>query len=233
MNWRKLSPPANDNFKDAIELTDISGQITGTNVEALEESGEPNHIDADGEGGGHSVWYSWTAMESDILYFDTKGSSFETGLAVYTGSTAGRADKAQRVRLFFLNRSYICFIKSGVISARRSASESIPDNFFNIGNRFRFVPHHETAFAVPLRYIFINAVIPAHQFRETEVPQFAVAFRSADADAGQNFLYHAFACGTNRQRRIIYGLLYFKYFAPQTGFIKMFVFIRRHGFSSL
>ncbi len=77
-----LSQPVNDNFADAVVLTGISGQTTGTNIEATEESGEPYH-------GGNSVWYSWTAPETDIFYFDTHGSGFDTILEVYTGSALG------------------------------------------------------------------------------------------------------------------------------------------------
>jgi len=86
LNWRKANSPANDIFANAIVLTGVSGQTTGTNIEATKEPGEPNHIDEDySRGGGYSVWYSWTAPETDIFYFDTLGSSFKV-LAVYTGS---------------------------------------------------------------------------------------------------------------------------------------------------
>src|SRR5213593_4436723 len=50
--------PNNDNFAAAQAITGTSGSITGTNVEATKEAGEPNHA---GNAGGKSVWYSWTA----------------------------------------------------------------------------------------------------------------------------------------------------------------------------
>ncbi|OQX01839.1 MAG: hypothetical protein BWK80_59135, partial [Desulfobacteraceae bacterium IS3] len=78
LNWRKSSVPPNDFFADAIELTGISGNTTGTNIDATSEPGE--------NGSGKSVWYSWTATETGAVYFDTHGSSFNTYLAVYTGS---------------------------------------------------------------------------------------------------------------------------------------------------
>ncbi len=76
-----FSQPANDNFADAFELTGISGNTTGTNVDATSEPDE--------NGWGKSVWYSWTAPETDIFYFDTHGSGFDTILEVYTGSALG------------------------------------------------------------------------------------------------------------------------------------------------
>src|SRR5207237_2919235 len=56
----------------------------GTNVAATKEAGEPSHA---GNAGGHSVWYRWTASANATLTIDTVGSSFDTLLAVYTGSS--------------------------------------------------------------------------------------------------------------------------------------------------
>jgi hypothetical protein len=50
-----LSPqaaPANDNFASATPLSGGSGTLTGTNVGATKQSGEPDHA---GGGGTHSV----------------------------------------------------------------------------------------------------------------------------------------------------------------------------------
>ena len=54
-----------------------------TNIEATMEAGEPVH---DGNGGGASVWYSWTAPEAGDATVDTCDSDFDTVLAVYTGT---------------------------------------------------------------------------------------------------------------------------------------------------
>src|SRR5207253_1272644 len=51
---------------------------------ASKESGEPNHA---GEIGGKSVWFLWRAPAvGGIATFDTIGSTFDTLLAVYTGT---------------------------------------------------------------------------------------------------------------------------------------------------
>jgi len=79
------SPPANDNFVSAQIVTGCSGSVTGTNVGATHESGEPNHL-PDGSGGTHSVWYQWQAPVSAGVTIDTSGSNYDTALAVYTGT---------------------------------------------------------------------------------------------------------------------------------------------------
>ncbi len=82
LNWRKAVRPENDDFADAITLTGESGQTAGANTDATKETGEPNHV---GWSGGKSVWWAWTAPETEYFYFDTHGSSFNTLLGVYTG----------------------------------------------------------------------------------------------------------------------------------------------------
>jgi subtilisin family serine protease len=74
---------ANDHFADAQSLTGTQGTVTGNNAGASKEPGEPSHA---GNIGGRSVWYSWTAPSDGTWSFDTEGSTFDTLLAVYTGS---------------------------------------------------------------------------------------------------------------------------------------------------
>ena len=77
------SGPANDQFAGAQMLTGSATVVVGQNVAATKETGEPAHADAPG---GRSVWYRWTAPSSGTWALDTAGSSFDTTLAVYTGS---------------------------------------------------------------------------------------------------------------------------------------------------
>ncbi|HWN95064.1 MAG TPA: M6 family metalloprotease domain-containing protein [Methylomirabilota bacterium] len=74
----------NDNFAGAQTLTGTNGTVNGGNTGATKEPGEPNHV---GNTGGASVWYQWTALASGAATIDTEGSSFDTTLAVYTGSS--------------------------------------------------------------------------------------------------------------------------------------------------
>lgn len=82
------TPPANDNFASAQTITGCSGTVTGTNIGATRESGEPNHSPDNG-GGSRSIWYRWQAPASSTVTFTTSGSGFDTVLAAYTGSSVG------------------------------------------------------------------------------------------------------------------------------------------------
>ncbi len=76
--------PANDDFANRTPLTGantIGGALT---LAATKETGEPNHA---GNVGGKSVWWSWTAPFSRTINISTKGSTFDTILGVYTGSS--------------------------------------------------------------------------------------------------------------------------------------------------
>ena len=76
--------PANDSFANAQLLTGASGSVTGSNVGATAEAGEPDHA---GTPATSSVWYRWTAPSTTLLHLDTSGSSFYAALAVYRGSS--------------------------------------------------------------------------------------------------------------------------------------------------
>lgn len=77
--------PANNNLANAIAVTGQSGTTTGSNANATKETGEPNHIPTNG--GGASVWWSWTAPITGTAVVDTIGSNFDTVMAVYTGNS--------------------------------------------------------------------------------------------------------------------------------------------------
>ncbi len=86
--------PANDNFANAQQLGGPAGYVSGTNSGATKEAGEPSHS-PDNNAGGKSVWYKWTAPSSGAATFATgtstlgAASTFDTVLAVYTGSGVG------------------------------------------------------------------------------------------------------------------------------------------------
>ncbi|HWY76108.1 MAG TPA: immunoglobulin domain-containing protein, partial [Verrucomicrobiae bacterium] len=73
----------NDNFAFCEFVGGVSGSVYGSNAGATKESGEPDHA---GNAGGASIWYCWTAPINGQVTFDTIGSTFDTLLAVYTGS---------------------------------------------------------------------------------------------------------------------------------------------------
>ncbi len=89
----KTPPPTNDNFVSAAPL---DGQITeepsgtrsyfadqpGYNYNATKEAGEPKH---DGDQGGASAWYTWTAPESGVARFGLCCGTANL-IGVYTGN---------------------------------------------------------------------------------------------------------------------------------------------------
>jgi hypothetical protein len=81
------SPPVNDNFANAQAVFGCSGTVTGTNVAATKEAGEPNNPDS--AQSTKSVWYTWQAPSTGSVTITTAGSDFDTTLAIYTGSSLG------------------------------------------------------------------------------------------------------------------------------------------------
>ena len=76
--------PGADNFSNRVSITDLQGLIAGQNRNATFEVGEPLHA---GKAGGKSVWYSWVAPVTGVATFRTLGSTFDTLLAIYSGTT--------------------------------------------------------------------------------------------------------------------------------------------------
>jgi len=74
---------SNDQFANRFQIVSGGGTVSGSNVGATMESGEPNHGNAVG---GKSVWWTWTAPSTGIANIGTDGSSFDTLLGVYTGT---------------------------------------------------------------------------------------------------------------------------------------------------
>lgn len=79
-----VSAPFNDQFASRIAVAGQSARLLGSNLEATKEPGEPNHA---GNLGGRSVWWSWIAPSNGPVSIDTYGSSFDTGLAIYEGTS--------------------------------------------------------------------------------------------------------------------------------------------------
>jgi hypothetical protein len=76
--------PANDNLASAQPLSGSCGGVASSNVGATREAAEPL---IQGNPGGASLWYRWTAPATTMVSVDTVGSTAYTLLAVYTGTT--------------------------------------------------------------------------------------------------------------------------------------------------
>ena len=85
-------PPANDNFSAAKSLPWLQdGSVYGDTRYATLESGEPKPYsatrDCDVLGISNSVWYKVTPKYTGTVKFSTAGSSFDTVLGLYKGSS--------------------------------------------------------------------------------------------------------------------------------------------------
>ncbi len=78
----RLAPP-NDDFEQRAPVPDGASVVRGSNAGAASQPGEPAHTPRTG---GASVWWSWTAPSGGDWTVDTRGSTFDTVLAVYSGS---------------------------------------------------------------------------------------------------------------------------------------------------
>jgi Ca2+-binding RTX toxin-like protein len=77
-------PAANDDFAAAQTLSGGGGTRRGANPNTDKQPGEPDH---DGfAAADSSVWYQWTPNLTGPARIDTFGSTFDTVLAVYTGT---------------------------------------------------------------------------------------------------------------------------------------------------
>lgn len=73
-----------DAFAFPATLSGKTGLKRSNSAAATKESREPDHA---GKKGGRSVWFQWTAPEAGVATFATLGSTFDTLLALYTGSS--------------------------------------------------------------------------------------------------------------------------------------------------
>jgi hypothetical protein len=93
LSWTASAPPpppepapANDNFFGAQSISGASGSVDGSNVGATQQWDEPyNPV-----GGGHSVWFVWTAPYNGSITFSAAATAFAPTVAVYLGDSTDR-----------------------------------------------------------------------------------------------------------------------------------------------
>jgi sugar lactone lactonase YvrE len=78
--------PANDSFASAAPLSGLTASAIASPTLATAEAGEPSHA---GSMAARSVWWSWTAPKYGAVVVQTAGSSVDTRLAIYTGTSLG------------------------------------------------------------------------------------------------------------------------------------------------
>src|SRR3954454_16521989 len=76
------TPPANDDFANAESLgTGVQTTASGSTIGATGEPGEPDS--APGFTTRATVWYRWTAPNTDRASVDVCSASFSDGVAVF------------------------------------------------------------------------------------------------------------------------------------------------------
>ncbi|MBI5388511.1 MAG: lamin tail domain-containing protein [Verrucomicrobia bacterium] len=81
----RAAAPPNDNFANATVISGTRLSVNGNNGSATSETGEPTFW-ASGGTPSHSVWWRWTAPSNGPVEINTTNSSFDTIMAVFTGS---------------------------------------------------------------------------------------------------------------------------------------------------
>jgi hypothetical protein len=91
--WAALTPclvtagvaVPNDDFASATLISGSSGTTSGDTTGATQEPNEPEFLSDFGN--GNSIWWRWTAPDSNRYVFDTIGSGRDTMLGIYQGTT--------------------------------------------------------------------------------------------------------------------------------------------------
>jgi hypothetical protein len=74
---------SNDAFTNPWLLVGTADEVLGTNIGASRQASEPFHWPGTG---GASVWWTWQAPVTGWVTISTYNSTFDTVLAVYTGT---------------------------------------------------------------------------------------------------------------------------------------------------
>lgn len=81
--FKPSGAPENDYIAKAVRLFESSPPVSGSNVGASKEAGEPNHA---GNVGGASLWYRFSGQSGGEIQISTLGSAIDTIVAVYAYS---------------------------------------------------------------------------------------------------------------------------------------------------
>ena len=92
--WEGATAVGNDNFAYSRAISGSAGSVSASNKDATAERGEP--LVKRFPYAVNSIWWSWTAPASGTVRFSSSGTSFDTVMGVYSGSSlAGLATIAE------------------------------------------------------------------------------------------------------------------------------------------
>src|SRR3954447_7740687 len=80
--------PSNDDYAQAVMVSDPGGWIEGSNLEATVQADEPVN---DYGWSNATVWYAWTAPSDGHVSFEADAEPWNSHVCVYTGETAAEA----------------------------------------------------------------------------------------------------------------------------------------------
>src|SRR5690606_6675064 len=88
------APPSNDNFANAIVVTDIPFHHSTTTTEATTQGNNEPVVPVPCEGrllavGQRTVWYRYQPTTNRGVHVDTIGSNYDTFIAVWRGTSLG------------------------------------------------------------------------------------------------------------------------------------------------
>ena len=104
--------PFADNLAARGLASSLTGLGSGNNSNATAEAGEPAHA---GKAGGKSLWLGWVATTNGVAKFSTRGSGFDTLLALYTNSVPASPPDVAHLGLVIADDDHGGFLGSEVV----------------------------------------------------------------------------------------------------------------------
>jgi subtilisin family serine protease len=175
-----IPAPSNDFFANAEALSGQSGTNLGGTISATKQVGEPNHA---GSVGGKSVWWTFEAPADGLLVLDTTDSTFDTLLALYTGTDVSNlAQVAANDDAYPLCAGGFSFISQAVRSGEKYsiALDGYDGASGDFVLRYSFVPTSVFRFSVS------NSPGGAVEVSSTNLMGGPVAFSSGSWDVVSN-----------------------------------------------
>ncbi len=104
----RAEAPANDSFAHGLTISFAHGTVTGSNIDATREEGEPI---LPGDPVGHTVWYTWTASTNGYLAISRLAGDQSVVFGIYSGTSLDhltlRAQSAHRMGVSFDSPDFI------------------------------------------------------------------------------------------------------------------------------
>jgi hypothetical protein len=155
------SAPGNDAFDSRYLLKPAGVSASGSNVGATLQPGES-------ASGSRSVWWSWTPDSSAPVFLTTFGSTFDTALSIFTGTSFG-------------SLSLVAF------NDNASALASPDGSPLDTSSRIKFFPNAGTPYQISVSGQSDESGRVALNFTKVGIEDFTINQRNLQADNSANF----------------------------------------------